>query len=155
MKKRLPIILAAVFAVLAVVFLCLWQAERQNAFEESLRFAQNEAAAAQTCFEEYRDQGAERNYWFAVAEFRAFQQAFLAAAPEPGERAASWPYSSDTWSIVYITLSAVHADLTIHPERGQEHLDKIIEALSTAAADITDRNWELRMMELRNELEYD
>lgn len=155
MKKKLPIIFAVIFAVLAVVFLCLWRAERQNAFEESLRFAQNEAAAAQTCFEEFRDQGVERNYWFAVAEFRAFQQAFLAAAPEPGERAASWPYSHDAWSTAYITLSAVYADLTIHPERGQEHLDKIIEALDTAAADITDRNWELRMMELRNELEYE
>ncbi len=155
MKKRLPIILAAVFAVLTVVLLCLWQMERQNAFEESLRFAQNEAAAAQTCFEEYRDHGVERNYWFAVAEFRAFQQAFLAAAPEPEERAASWPYNHDAWSTAYITLGAVYADLTIHPERGQEHLDKIIEALGTAAADITDRNWELRMMELRNELEYE
>ena len=139
MKNKLLIGVLVVFLVLAVVFFALWQTARRDN-SDVLTLAQAGAAGSLDSFKAYRERGDEADYWQAVADFRAFEQAYYLLVQGTNK------------SSNYIFCNEVYSELVIHPERCQEHIDEIIETMTILAADVTDENGYMRMSSLRNTL---
>ena len=137
--KKLLIFALILCLALTVVFGVLWQtAHRDNS--DVLTLAQAGAVGSLDSFKSYQENGYESDYWQAVADFRAFEQAYYLLVQ--GTNKAS----------NYIFCNEVYGELLIHPERCQTHMEEIIETMMILADDVTDENGHMQMSSLRNTL---
>ena len=137
MRKRALWILLAVVAILAVVFFCLWQAERGDDSQIS-RLCQSSASEAYYAFRDYRTEGDERDYWSGVAAFRTFMQAYLML--------------NDGSDAEYLDCSELYAHMLLDMPSVCGHIEALIDAMAILGQDYTDPNGYLRITALKNEL---
>ena len=141
MKKRISLVLIVCLAVLALIFGLLWQNARNNS-DDVRMLAQSSAASAYAQFVEYQDKGYESSYWYGVAEFRSFEQAYHLLT-ENTQKASN-----------YVFCNEVYGYLVLTPESGMAHISEIVEVMEILAQDVEDENGYIRMSELRNILEH-
>lgn len=136
-QKKWPVA-AAVFLA-AAVFFGLWQRECRDRSELEL-LCRSAAHSALESFQTYRDVGDESDYWYGVADFRSFEQAFYLLTEDTVRQAD------------YVFCNEVYSHMVLYPERARAHMDEVIEVFSLWAEDVYDPNGCLRMAELRNTL---
>ena len=103
-----------------------------------------QASAADACaqFTEYQTDGCESSYWYGVAAFRSFQQAYDSLT-EGTNKAANYAFCNEVYG--YLGLS---------PEISQSHISELIETMSILPLDVEDENGYSKMSELRNSLKH-
>ena len=138
MNKRVAAVLLTAVIMLAVIFFFLWQREQPKPSELE-QLCQTSASAALDRFRQYNTSREEPLYWYGVAEFRSFMNAYL--------------YLNDNISNPdYLYCNAVYGQMVLHPEAVTENLDGLIDALEYLAMDYTDPNGYHLMCILQNEL---
>ena len=75
MKKRFEVFLIVCLSISTLIFALLWQSQK-NDKNDIRALAQASAADACAQFTEYQTDGCESSYWYGVAAFRSFQQAY-------------------------------------------------------------------------------
>ena len=140
MKNRIGHIACGCLLIIAVTFVGLWLAEKNN-FSQAEQLAQSGATNALTMFEEYRNTRKESCYWYAVAEFRTFQQAYHLLVEQTNKQSN------------YTFCNEVYGYFVLNPERSHAHIDEIVHVMAILAADITDENGYIKMKELRNSIQ--
>lgn len=140
MKKRLSIILTICFAVTTALFGLLWQIEK-NGNEDLKLLAQASAADACAHFIEYQTKGEISSYWFGVAAFRSFEQAYHLLTEETSK------------STNYLFCNEVYGCLVRSPERSQNHISEVIDVMHMLSLDVEDEHGYVRMAELRNSIQ--
>ena len=103
-----------------------------------------QASAADACaqFTEYQTDGCESSYWYGVAAFRSFQQAYYSLT-EGTDKAVNYTFCNE-----------VYGYLVLRPEISQSHISELIETMSILSLDIEDENGYSKMSELRNSLKH-
>lgn len=125
MKKRCFII-GALIIILAILCVILWQQkETERAKLESL--CESRAATALDEFTNYTETGEEFHYIRGVAEFRGFMTAYLFLHDNVG-------------TPEYTFCSNLYGEMTLSPEKVQNKLQGIIEALEYLSKDYDDPN---------------
>ncbi|MDY5007751.1 hypothetical protein [Candidatus Allofournierella merdipullorum] len=139
MAKRFQIFLIVCLSISTVTFMLLWQGQKNN--KDDIR-ALAQASAADACiqFTEYQTNGCESSYWYGVAAFRSFQQAYHSLT-EGTNKAANYTFCNE-----------VYGCLVLSPEISQSNISEIIETMSILSSDVEDENGYIRMSELRNSL---
>ena len=139
MKKRFEAFLIVCLSISTLIFALLWQSQRNN--KDDIR-ALAQASAADACiqFTEYQTDGCESSYWYGVAAFRSFQQAYHSLT-EGTNKAANYTFCNEVYG--YLVLS---------PEISQSYISEIIETMSILSLDVEDENGHIKMSELRNSL---
>lgn len=139
MAKRFQIFLIVCLSISTVTFMLLWQGQKNN--KDDIR-ALAQASAADACiqFTEYQTNGCESSYWYGVAAFRSFQQAYHLLT-EGTNKAANYTFCNE-----------VYGCLVLSPEISQSNISEIIETMSILSSDVEDENGYIRMSELRNSL---
>lgn len=141
MKKRLEVFLIVCLSISTLVFALLWQSEKNN--KDDIRaLAQASAADAYIQFTEYETDGCESSYWYGVAAFRSFQQAYYSLT-EGTNKADNYTFCNE-----------VYGYLVANPEISQSYISEIIETMSILSLDVEDENGYIRMSELRNSLKH-
>ncbi len=102
--------------------------------------AQVSAVDACTQFTEYQTDGCKSSYWYGVAAFRSFQQAYYSLT-EGTNRADNYTFCNE-----------VYGYLVLNPENSQSYISESIETMSILSSDVEDENGYIRMSELRNSL---
>ncbi len=139
MKKRFEVILIVCLSISTLTFALLWQNQKNN--KDDIRaLAQAGAADACTHFAEYQTDGCESSYWYGVAAFRSFQQAYHSLT-EGTNKAVNYTFCNEVYG--YLVLS---------PEISQSHISEIIETMRILSLDVEDENGYIRMSELRSSL---
>ena len=139
MKKRFGALLIVCLSVSTLVFALLWQSQKNN--KDDIR-ALAQASAADACiqFTEYQTDGCESSYWYGVAAFRSFQQAYDSLT-EGTNKAVNYTFCNE-----------VYGCLVLRPEDSQSYISEIIETMRILSLDVEDENGYIRMSELRNSL---
>jgi hypothetical protein len=140
-KKRLAIIAIFCLLITTAVFFGLWQSEKNN-LSDVRQLAQISAASALDKFEEYRITNDESDYWYAVAEFRLFEQTYHRLVEQTTNKDGN-----------YLFCNEVYGYLVLYPERSQSHINEIIDVMTILADNVTDDNGYLRMSDLRNTIQ--
>ena len=139
MAKRFQVFLIVCLSISTVTFMLLWQGQKNN--KDDIRaLAQASAADACTQFTEYQTNGCDSSYWYGVAAFRSFQQAYHSLT-EGTNKAANYTFCNE-----------VYGCLVLSPEISQSYISEIIETMSILSSDVEDENGYIRMSELRNSL---
>ena len=137
MQKRIPIVLAAAAVLAAVVFGALWQsAARDNG--DLVAVAQ--AGAIEARFSGFLEYGEESDYWGGVAALHTFRAACTLLL-EDADRAADRTFCDEVYGALLVT-----------PERAQEQIDALIDAMEPLTTDVRDRTGWQRMAALRDAL---
>lgn len=139
MKNRLFMVLTACFAVIAVLFGALWVSER-NSKDDARLLAQASAADACERFRKFEATGEAGEYWFGVAGFRSFEQAYKMLVDGTNKKTN------------YTFCNEVYASLVLSPEKSREHISEICEVMELLSKDVEDINGYARMADLRNAL---
>ena len=139
MKTRWYIPLLAACIVCGVIFGVLHG--RESGGRENIRqMAQTSAASACEEFAEYQRKGHDSNYWYGVAEFRAFQMAYHMLV-EDTNKAPNFTFCNE-----------VYGSLVLEPEKSRKHMEEIVAVMEILAADVEDDTGYARMDELRHRL---
>lgn len=141
MKKRIQAAVIICLVISSVVFAMLWQGEKRNRDDVRL-LAQSAAAQAYASFQSFQATGEESDYWSAVADFRAFEQAYHLLTENTNK--------SDN----YIFCNEVYGSLLLFPEKSQEHISQVIEVMGILSEDLEDALGHSKMSSLRNTLEH-
>ncbi len=142
MKKHTCKVLIVCLIILALVFAFLWQTEKSN--RDDLRLlAQASAKDAHSQFKEYQEMGHESSYWYGVAAFRSFEQAYYLLTEGTNK------------NINYTFFNQVYGALVLSPDKCQSHVAELVAATAVIANDIEDDNGFIRMSELYNLLKYE
>lgn len=141
MKKRFEVFLIVCLSISTLTFALLWQNQKNN--KDDIRaLAQASAADACTQFTEYQTDGCESSYWYGVAAFRSFQQAYYSLT-EGTDKAVNYTFCNE-----------VYGYLVLNPEISQSHISEIIETMRILSLDVEDENGYSKMSELRNSLKH-
>ena len=140
MKEKVKLALIAILLLSTALFFGLWQMEKGD-LSDVLALAQAGAADAHQQFQEFRDTGEESCYWYGVAAFRSFEQAYHRMVEGTNEAPN------------YTFCNEVYGQLVLDPQRSQAHMDEIIEVMAIWAEDVTDPNGPARMADLRNDIQ--
>ena len=141
MKRRIEIIIMICLVISTVVFGVLWQ-KAENNNEDIKWLAQTSAYQSYTQFLEYQEHGRESAYWYGVADFRAFQNAYSLLTQDTN-KSTNRTYCNDFYG--YLVLS---------PDECQTHISEVVKVMNILAKDVEDENGYIRMFELRNLLKY-
>lgn len=139
MTNRKNLVCILLLAAAALIFGVLWRYEAGNKSEIRM-LAQASAADACEQFSEYMTNEEESSYWYGVAAFRTFQQAYYLLVEET-------PKSPN-----YTFCNEVYGSLVLSPERSRAHIGELAEIMEILAQDVEDENGYLRMADLRNQL---
>ncbi|HWP79106.1 MAG TPA: hypothetical protein VN446_00540 [Candidatus Acidoferrum sp.] len=131
-------LLIAALCLTTVTFCWLWQAERRDR-SDLILLAQANAATCAGGFEDYLKTGDDAMYWSAVADFRAFEQAYLVL--------------SDGTAGNYIFCNEVYARLVFYPEVSKRHVEEVAAAMRMLAADVRDPAGFVEMAALRHDIQ--
>lgn len=137
MKTRWYIPLLAACIVCGVIFGVL-QGRELGRKEAIRQMAQTSAASACEEFAEYQRKGHDSNYWYGVAEFRAFQMAYHMLV-EDTNKAPNFTFCNE-----------VYGSLVLEPEKSREHMEEIVAVMEILSADVEDDAGYARMDELRH-----
>jgi len=140
MNRRASAIIMAALLLLAVSFFFLWQ-RQQPKVPEMVQLCQNSAAAALEEFRQYEESVEEAHYWYGVGEFKSFLNAFSYLR-------------EDNQQADYTYCNAVYGYMVLRPEKMQQNLPLLLEALELLGRDYTDPNGYLRMSMLKNQLQH-
>ena len=140
MKKHLTALLIIGLAISALTFGILWQ-RAENSRSDARLLAQAGAADACAQFASYRDTGLESSYWYGVAAFRSFEQAYHLLTEGTNK------------AVNYIFCNEVYGNLVLSPVVCQARIAELIDVMEILSRDIEDENGYIRMSELRNLLE--
>lgn len=141
MKKRFEVFLIVCLSISTLVFVLLWQSEKNNK-DDMRALAQASAMDAYSQFTEYQADGSESSYWYGVAAFRSFQQAYHSLT-EGTNKAVNYTFCNE-----------VYGYLVLHPEVSQSYISEIIETMRILSLDVEDENGYIKMSELRNSLNH-
>lgn len=141
MKKRIQVILIVCLSISTLVFALLWQWQK-NDKDDIRALAQASAADAYTRFAEYQADGCESSYWYGVAAFRSFQQAYYSLT-EGTNKAVNYTFCNE-----------VYGCLVLSPEKSRSHISEIVETMRILSLDVQDENGYIGMSELRNDLKH-
>lgn len=139
MKKRWYIPLLAACIVCGVIFGVL-QGRELGRKEAIRQMAQTSAASACEEFAEYQRKGHDSNYWYGVAEFRAFQMAYHMLT-EGTNKAANYTFCNE-----------VYGSLVLEPEKSRKHMEEIVAGMEILSANVEDDAGYARMGDLRHRL---
>lgn len=129
--------LTVLFLISTILFGALWlQARRDSADLRAL--AAHHAQDAGERFQAYLAYGEESDYWYGVAAFRGFEQAYLA-----------WAGAADS---NYTFCNEIYGALVLAPAQGQAHAAELAEILALLAEDAADGGAFARLETLRNAL---
>lgn len=142
MRKNIAASLIICLAVSTVTFAILWIAEK-NSKDDMKEFAQAQAIHAYTHFAAYRDNGDMDRYWYGVASFFAFEEAYRSV------------FQGTNQSSNYLILDEVYGYLIGDPEKSQTYVADIVEIMELFSKDIEDLNGHARMLDLRNKYLYE
>ena len=132
-------ILTAAALLAAVVFGALWQsAARDNG--DLVAVAQAGAIEAHARFSGFLEYGEESDYWGGVAALHTFRAACTLLLEDP-DRAADRTFCDEVYGALLVT-----------PERAQEQIDALIDAMEPLTTDVRDRTGWQRMAALRDAL---
>ncbi len=142
MKNRIKTILIICLAASTLLFVFLWQSEKnEKSYKDDVQLlAQSSARSSYEHFVEYQKNGDESSYWYGVADFRAFEQAYQLLIVNTNK-------NSD-----YLFCNEVYGLLVLTPEKCQERIADIIETMELLAKDVEDVNGYNKMSSLRNRL---
>ncbi len=142
MKKWVQSILIVCLAVSTLLLGILLRAEKNNK-EDLLLLAQSGAKEAYHQFTDYQQSGEESDYWYAVAAFRSFEQAYCLMTENTNK------------STNYTICNEVYGALVLHPENCREHMTDIIAIMRILAQNVENENGYVQMLALRNTLKYE
>lgn len=141
-SRAILIFLIVCLSISTIVFGILWQKERTDK-SGYLLMAEAGAADAATQFSEYQNTGEDSYYWYGVASFRTFEQAYYGFV-EGTNKSSNYSISND-----------VFGSLVLFPEKCQPKISEIIEVMKVIANDAEDRQGFILMENLRNSLNHD
>ena len=122
-----------------LLFAVLWQ-RAANSKDDIRQLAQASAADAYSQFVEYQTNGEVSSYWYGVAAFRSFEQAYDLLT----EGTNQFPN--------YVFCNEVYGQLILSPENSQKHISELIEVMEILASDVENENGYLRMADLRHNI---
>ena len=102
------------------------------------QLCQINASQALVDFRQYKEMGAEGDYWYGVSNYKAFMNTWLALA---GHSSAE-----------YLWCNSVYGSMVLSPETVQAHIDELLIAMEIIGVDYTDPNGYLRISERISEL---
>lgn len=140
MKKKLVAVLIVCLAISSLLFAVLWQ-RAANSKDDIRQLAQASAADAYSQFVEYQANGEASSYWYGVAAFRSFEQAYHLLT-EGTNKSSNYAFCNE-----------VYGCLVLSPEKSQKHIAEIVEVMEILAVDVEDENGYLRMADLRNNIQ--
>lgn len=140
MKKKIIPVLAICLAASTILLAMLWRSA-ENSKDDVRLLAQASAAEAYTHFVAYQTHGQTSSYWYGVAEFRSFENAYHLLT-EGTNKATN-----------YVFCNEVYGHLVLSPEKSQLHISEIVEVMEILSLDVEDENGYLRMADLRNNIQ--
>lgn len=114
--------------------------ESRGGREDIRQMAQAGAANACEEFAEYQRKGHDSNYWYGVAEFRAFQMAYHTLV-EDTNKAPNFTFCNE-----------VYGSLALAPEKSRKHMEEIVAVMEILSANVEDDTGYARMGDLRHRL---
>ncbi len=142
MKKSIRDIIILCLILSTLIFVVLWQMEK-NSKDDLRMLAHSSAYDAYTHFVEYQAEHKESDYWHAVAAFRSFEQAYYLLTEDTNKH-GNYSFCND-----------VYGALLLFPEKCQNKMSEIVAVMGILAQDVEDENGYVKMLELRNTLEYE
>lgn len=127
-------------AAAAVTFAGFWICEK-NDNSEIEQLCQINAAQALSDFRQHESSNSLGDYWKGVANFKAFLNTWLTIE---GKSSAE-----------YLWCNSVYGFMVLQPEKVQQHMDKVLEALELIGKNYTDPSGYHRIQELDNILKHD
>lgn len=140
MKKKLAAVLIVCLAISSLLFAVLWQ-RAENSKNEIRQLAQASALDAYSQFVEYQTNGEASSYWYGVAAFRSFEQAYYLLTEGTNK------------SSNYVFCNEVYGCLVLSPEKSQKHIAEMIEVMEILSVDVENEDGYLRMADLRNNIQ--
>ena len=140
MKKKLAAVLIVCLAISSLLFAVLWQ-RAENSKNEIRQLAQASASDACSQFVEYQTNGEASSYWYGVAAFRSFEQAYYLLTEGTNK------------SSNYVFCNEVYGCLVLSPEKSRKHIAEIIEVMEILSVDVENEDGYLRMADLRNSIQ--
>lgn len=140
MKKKAAAVLIICLTISSVVFAVLWQ-RAENGKDDIRQLAQASASDAWSQFVEYQANGEASSYWYGVAAFRSFEQAYYLLT-EGTNKSSNYAFCNE-----------VYGCLVLSPEKSQKHIAEIIEVMEILSLNVEDEAGYVRMAELRNHIQ--
>lgn len=140
MKKKLAAVLIICLTISSLLFAVLWQ-RAENSKDEIRQLAQASALDAYSQFVEYQTNGEASSYWYGVAAFRSFEQAYYLLTEGTNK------------SSNYVFCNEVYGYLVLSPEKSQKHIAEMIEVMEILSVDVENEDGYLRMADLRNNIQ--
>ena len=140
MKRKAAAILILCLTIFSLLFAVLWQ-RAENSKDDIRQLAQASASDACSQFVEYQANGEASSYWYGVAAFRSFEQAYHLLT-EGTNKSSNYAFCNE-----------VYGCLVLSPEKSQKYIAEIIEVMEILAVDVEDENGYLRMADLRNNIQ--
>lgn len=138
-KRRLTTIIIVCLTIFSLLFAVLWQRAENNK-DDIRQLAQASASDAYSQFVDYQTNGEESSYWYGVAAFRSFEQAYYLLIDGTNK------------SSNYVFCNEVYGYLVLSPEKSQEHIVEIIEIMEMLSMNVENEDGYLRMADLRNNI---
>ena len=130
----------AVALAVATVFIGLWVYEK-NDNSEIEQLCQINASQALSDFRKYEDSHSEGDYWQGVSNFKAFLN--------------TWLTIEERSSAEYLWCNSVYGFMVLQPEKVQQNMDKVLDALEIIGSDYTHPSGYLKIQELDNILKHE
>lgn len=140
MKKKFVAILIICLTIFSLLFAVLWQRAENNK-DDIRQLAQASASDAYSQFVEYQTNGEVSSYWYGVAAFRSFEQAYYLLIDGTNK------------SSNYVFCNEVYGCLVLSPEKSQKHIVEIIEVMEMLSMNVENEDGYLRMADLRNNIQ--
>lgn len=140
MKKKVAAVLIICLTISSLLFAVLWQ-RAENSKDEIRQLAQASALDAYSQFVEYQMNGEASSYWYGVAAFRSFEQAYYLLTEGTNK------------SSNYVFCNEVYGCLVLSPEKSQKHIAEIIEVMEILSVNVENEDGYLRMADLRNNIQ--
>ena len=140
MKRKAAAILILCLTIFSLLFAVLWQ-RAENRKDDIRQLAQASASDAYSQFVEYQANGEVSSYWYGVAAFRSFEQAYYLLVDGTSK------------SSNYAFCNEVYGYLVLSPETSQKHMAEIIEVMEILSMNVENEDGYLRMADLRNNIQ--
>lgn len=140
MKKKAAAVLIICLTISSVVFAVLWQ-RAENGKDDIRQLAQASASDAWSQFVEYQANGEASSYWYGVAAFRSFEQAYYLLT-EGTDKSSNYAFCNE-----------VYGCMVLSPEKSQKHIAEIIEVMEILSQNVEDEAGYVRMADLRNNIQ--
>ena len=140
MKRKAAAILILCLTIFSLLFAVLWQ-RAENSKDDIRQLAQASASDAYSQFVEYQANGEVSSYWYGVAAFRSFEQAYYLLV------------DGTIKSSNYAFCKEVYGYLVLSPETSQKHMAEIIEVMEILSMNVENEDGYLRMADLRNNIQ--